>query len=195
MKIEKRLLKQLYMGKKMSVAQIAKKLGYSISGINYWINLYGVKKRSISEAIYLKHNPKGDPFSFRKPFNISEAKLFGLGIGLYWGEGTKANKNTVRIGNSDVNVIKTFISFLDNFFKISKYDLKFQLQIFSDIDVKEAERYWLQNLMVNKSQLYKTVITRSVAKGTYKHKSEYGVMTLYYGNTKLRNILVSLLPK
>ena len=114
---------------------------------------------------------------------------------MYWGEGTKANKNTVRIGNSDVNIFKIFIKFLDKFFGVSKDKLKFQLQLFSDLDANIAEKYWINNLKISRNQLYKTIITKSGSIGTYRHKSEYGVMTLYYGNTKLRNILVGMLPK
>ncbi len=195
MKISKKLLEQLYLKEKLSVSQIAKKLNRSISGINYWIEIYKIKKRTISEAIYSRHNPKGDPFVFVKPKNQKESELFGLGIGLYWGEGTKANKNTVRIGNSDVNIIKVFIKFLKIFFGVSKEKLKFQLHLFDDLNISDAEKYWLENLFINKNQLYKTIVTKSGSLGTYKHKNKYGVITLYYGNTKLRNILVNMLPK
>jgi len=188
-------LNDLYIRKQMSAAQIAIKLKYSISGINYWLKKFNIQKRPISEAIYLKHNPDGDPFTFNTPKNIKDAKLFGLGIGLYWGEGTKANKNTVRIGNSDVNVLKIFIEFLEKFFGINRGWLRFQLHLFSDLDTKIAEKYWMRELKINKNQLYKTIVTKSGLLGTYRHKSEYGVMTLYYGNTKLRNILVETLPK
>jgi hypothetical protein len=118
-----------------------------------------------------------------------------MGIGLYWGEGTKANKNTVRLGNSDINILRTFIDFLNKFFGVSKDKLKFQLQLFSDLDINIAKRYWINGLKISKKQLYKTIITKSGSLGTYRHKSQYGVMTLYYGNTKLRNILVGMLPK
>ena len=76
-------LEDLYINRKMSTAQIAKELKCSISGINYWMSKFGIRKRSISEAIYSKHNPHGDPFIFVEPTNIKEAKLFGLGVGLY----------------------------------------------------------------------------------------------------------------
>ena len=55
--------------------------------INYWLNKYGITKRNISDAIYLKYNPKGDPFRFILPKNKKDERLFGLGLGLYWGGG------------------------------------------------------------------------------------------------------------
>lgn len=126
--------------------------------------------------------------------NEAEAELFGLGLGLYWGEGNKANKNTVRLGNSDPALLNKFIEFLIKFFNIDKKDLKFHLHIFSDINVDKALAYWTKKLKINKKQFYKPLITKSGSIGTYKNKSKFGVVTIYYGNIKLKNKLVDLLP-
>lgn len=187
-------LKRLYIDNCMSVPEIAERLKCSENKINYWFKRYNIKKRSISEAVYIKHNPNGDPFEFRQPKTLEDCKLFGLGLGLYWGEGNKANKNTVRLGNSDPNLLKKFIEFLIKFFNVNKKDLKFHLHIFSDIDIKEAQNYWIENLEIGSKQLYKPMVTRSGSLGTYRKKSKYGVLTVYYGNTKLKNKLMELLP-
>lgn len=193
-KIKLEQLKNKYLAERKSVSEIAQEFGCSENGINYWIHKFGIKKRSISEAIYIKHNPKGDPFKFIFPRNINEAKLFGLGLGLYWGEGTKANKNSVRIGNSDPLLLKRFIEFLVKFFCIKRDDLKFHLHTFSDIDLTEAQEYWMKQLDIKKEQFYKPLVTQSGKIGNCRKKSKYGVLTLYYGNTKLKNILINLLP-
>lgn len=187
-------LKNLYLNKRKSVFEIAKLLKCSESKVNYWIKKYKIPKRSISDAIYIKHNPNGDPFRFNLPKNLEEAKLFGLGIGLYWGEGTKANKASVRLGNTDPKLIKKFIEFLIKFFSIKKNDLKFGLQIFSDIDTGVAMDFWIKMLKIKKYQIGKPVITKSGSIGTYKKKSEYGVMTVMYHNTKMRDLLIDILP-
>src|SRR4051812_2004906 len=108
----KKLLK-LYEAEKRSVSNIAQHLKCSENKVNYWLDKYNIKKREISEAIYLKWNPDGNPFRVKIPSNLEEAKLFGLGVGLYWGEGTKRNKHSIRLGNSDPELIKKFIEFLD----------------------------------------------------------------------------------
>jgi hypothetical protein len=186
-------LEKLYIKGKKSVAEIAKTFQCSENKINYWLRKFGIPKRSISEAIYIKNNPGGDPFTFNPPRNILDAQLFGLGIGLYWGEGNKANKNTVRLGSSDAKLLKIFINFLIKFFRIKKEDLKFHLHIFTDIKVIEAKRYWIKELSIREEQIYKPFVSISGSMGTYRKKSEYGVMTVYYGNTKLRNKLVHLI--
>jgi len=187
-------LRDLYLINKKSVADIARIFKCSERGINYWFKKYNIPKRTISEAIYIKCNPTGDPFKFIYPKDSEEAKLFGIGIGLYWGEGNKANKNAVRLGNSDSNLIRIFINFLIKFFNIDKKDLKFHLHIFSDIDIEEAYDYWIKELKITKKQFYKPTITITGKLGNYRNKSKYGVLTVIYGNTKLRNALVGLLP-
>jgi len=141
----------------------------------------------------LKYNPNGDPFKFVPPKNQSDHQLFGLGLGLYWGEGNKANKNMVKLGNSDPELLKKFILFLSRFFRVDKEDLKFHLHVFTDIDIEEAKSFWIKELKIKKEQIYKPTITQTGKLGTYRKKSRYGVLTLYYCNTKLRNLIVSLI--
>ena len=187
-------LRELYFGNKKSVADIARIFKCSQRGINYWFKKYGIPKRTISEAIYVKCNPDGDPFKFNPPKDFDEAKLFGMGIGLYWGEGNKANKNTVKLGNSDTALLRIFIKYLIKFFKIEKKDLRFHLHVFTDIDIDEAYKHWVRELKIKKTQFYKPTVTITGKLGTYRKKSKYGVLSVYYANTKLRNILVNLLP-
>lgn len=195
MNFNKETLKNLYFNDNLAVSNIAIVFGCSEHKINYWFRKYGIKKRTISESIYLKHNPFGDPFKFKNPKTSSDWKLFGMGLGLYWGEGNKANKNTVRLGNSDPGIIKIFIRFLDKFFGVKKSKLKFHLHLFSDMGINEATDFWIKELRVKKSQFYKPTVTKTGKLGNYKAKSKYGVLTIIYGNTKLRNILVNFLLK
>ena len=129
-------LKKLYIKNKKSSFEIAKILNISETGVNYWLKKFKIQKRTLSEAIYVKHNPAGDPFKIISPKNLDEAKLFGLGVGLYWGEGTKADKGSVRLGNSDPALMRVFIKFLIKFFNIKKSDLKFHLHTFTDINLR-----------------------------------------------------------
>ncbi len=98
------------------------------------------------------------------------------------------------LGNTDPKLIKKFIEFLIKFFSIKKNDLKFGLQIFSDIDTGVAMDFWIKMLKIKKYQIGKPVITKSGSIGTYKKKSEYGVMTVMYHNTKMRDLLIDILP-
>lgn len=192
--IPKIKIKELYITEGKSMQEISLIMKCSVNAVTYWMNKYGIKRRSISDAIYGWHNPTGDPFKFRLPRTARENRLFGLGLGLYWGEGTKANKGAIRLGNSDPKLIKVFINFLITFFSIRKEDLKFGLQIFSDIDPSEALDFWTKALKIDKSQFQKPVVTISGSLGTYRKKSQYGVVTVHYNNKKARDLLISFLP-
>ncbi len=174
--------------------EVADLLGCSLHKVKYWMEGHNINIRSISEAVYLKNNPDGDPFRIQLPINLEEAKLFGLGMGLFWGEGTKANKDSVRLGNTDPKLIRRFMDFLIKFFNIQKSDLKFGLQLFTDISKKEALDFWKKYLKIEDNQFYKVIVTKSRSLGTYRKKSKYGVLTVYYHNKKLRDILVRMLP-
>lgn len=189
MAIPKELLTKLYLTEKLSVSEISRRLKYSERAINYWLGRHEIKKRTISEAIYLKYNPNGDPFKIKTPSNLHEAELMGLGLGLYWGEGNKRNRNSIKLGNTDPNLIKKFIEFLDKICGVDKRRFRFGLQIFSDVNPKIAYGFWLKQLKFPKEQFYKTVVTPARSIGTYHHKNIYGVLTVYFHNIRLRNLI------
>lgn len=189
-KISKDVLLKLYIDNKKSMQEIAELLDYSLHKIAYWMKKHNIVVRSRSDAMYIKRNPDGDPFKVKQPKSIEEAKLFGLGLGLYWGEGTKASLSSVRLGNTDPGLIKKFIEYLVDFFSVNILDLKFALQIFTDINPEAAMDFWIKKLKISKEQFNKPIITKSGSLGTYRKKSEYGVLTVMYHNKKLRNIIV-----
>ncbi len=193
--ITKKILDTLYTKKSLSAAQIAKKLSVGTSTINYYLQKYAIKKRSISDAIYTLKNPKGDPFVFNQPKTSKEWFLYGMGLGLYWGEGTKRSTHSVRLGNTDPDLIKKFIEFLNQTYSIKKEQLHFGLQLFTDICEKEAKKFWIKHLNVSENQFYKTTISISNKKGTYANKVKYGVLTVFMNNKKLRDLIIDSLEK
>lgn len=194
-RMDKELLEKWYVNDKKSVNEIAHASHYSEGKINYWLKKFSIQKRSISEAVYTKHNPNGDPFLPRAIRVNSDAFLLGLGLGLYWGEGTKKNLRTVRLGNTDPYLLKAFLVFLRKMYAIDESKLRFALQIFTDMNQEREEKFWRDFLHVNKKQFYKTINTRSGSIGTYREKSKHGVLTVYFGNKKLRDILVHEIEK
>lgn len=191
--MEEKVLRDLYLTKLSSVSTIAKKFSVSEHKINYWFTKYKISKRSISEAIYLKKNPKGDPFKFKYPKTEADLILFGLGIGLYWGEGNKRNKHSIRLGNVDPNLVLSFIRFLERIYGVDKARLKFGLQIFSDISPLVAKKFWIKKLNILPSQFQKVIVTPTRGVGTYRYKSEYGVLTVYFNNSKLKKVMDGLI--
>jgi len=187
--LTKNKLEILYLDKKLSSNEIANELNISERRINYWIKKYNIPKRSISEAIYLKYNPNGDPFEFNKPKNLNDAFLFGLGVGLYWGEGTKSNKHSVRLGNTDPDLIKKFIEFMEKIYNADRKKFQFGLQVFSDMNPQSALNFWAKELNVNHKKFYKVIVTPARSLGTYKNKTKHGVLTINFNNKKLRDAI------
>ncbi|MFZ2555685.1 MAG: hypothetical protein WAZ27_02855 [Minisyncoccia bacterium] len=193
--LKKDFLLQAYINQKKSAKDIAKLYDCSEHKVNYWLGKYKIPKRSISEAIYIKSNPGGDPFSFRSPSSREKIFLYGLGMGLYWGEGTKKNKHAVRLGNSDPSLVKAFMQFLVHCYGIPEKKFRFWLQVFSDMPPEVTVRFWCRSLGVSRSQFGKVTVTPRRGVGTYREKTKYGVVSVYVANVKLRNLLCLHLEK
>lgn len=127
---------------------------------------------------------------FTSPKNHKEYFLYGLGLGLFWGEGNKVNKNSVRLGNTDPGLLRFFLQFLYELYHIDKKKIRVGLQLFNDINPAVALNYWVATLGLSKEQFQKPVITRQSKMGTYRNKSKYGVVTIYFSNTKLRDSIM-----
>lgn len=187
---QKKELSDLYSIQGLSAKQIADKFSCSENQVHYWLEKHCIKKRSISEATYVRANPNGDPFKFSKPRSIEGVFLFGLGLGLFWGEGNKVNPNAVRLGNTDPALIKYFIKFLTEIYNIDIQKLRFGLQIFTDTSPESAKAFWCKELDILPSQFHKTVLTKQNKIGTYRRKMPNGVLTVYFSNKKLRDMIV-----
>lgn len=188
--ITKNELSGLYLSSRLSSKEIAQTLGCSEGKINYWLSKYEIKKRNISDAVYQRLNPEGDPFTELPVTSSKEAFILGLGLGLFWGEGNKRNRQSVRLGNSDPALIRAFLFFLEDRYSIQRHRLRFGLQVFSDMDHDAVMKYWIKYLGVKPQQFYKTTITKSGRAGTYREKTKFGVLTLYFHNKKLRDLLL-----
>ena len=178
--------------------EIADKTGIPYSTVQYYFReKYNIPRRSWSEATYVKRNPNGDPFNIKKKLSFKETELKGLGLGLYWGEGNKLSKNSIRLGNTDPNLIKKFIEFLVKIYGVDPNKLRFGLQIFSDIEPKKALSFWLTELKefnIKQEQFQKKIIvTPSHKKGTYKNKIQHGVLMVACHNKKLKEIIDKML--
>lgn len=186
-KISKETLEDLYKNKKFSAKQIALKFKCSENKINYWLSKFGISKRTISDATFVRNKTT---FFLNSPKSNKDYFLLGLGIGLYWGEGNKKNDHAVRLGNTDPYLILSFIRFLEFRYRVSRSSLKFGVQIFNDLNPEIVQNFWIKKLEVSAKQFYKPTVTVSKSVGTYTKKSEYGVLTVYLLNKKIRDHLV-----
>jgi len=173
--------------------EISSKIGVKYNKIVYWMRKYGILRRSRSEAIYIKLNPKGDPFKIKNKLNKDESFLKGLGLGLYWGEGNKANKTAVRLGNSDPKLIKLFRYFLIKICGVKKEKFKYNLLLFNDANKKKAVNFWEKELGSPTIRIGSITALKPRGKGNYKNKSMTGVLMIEFNNIKLKKEIDKML--
>ncbi len=183
-------IRELYVEQKLSAKQIARLAGCSDTGICHRLTKMGIEKRSVSEGVYVRNNPNGDPFKFRMPLTAEDWQLFGLGLGLYWGEGSKRAKSNVRIGNTDPRLLKAFMAFMERFFCMGPEKARAHVQMFNDMDVEVTARFLMEELGLSEEQFTKPIMTLSDSMGTHNNKSKYGVASVGYYNTKLRELVL-----
>lgn len=172
---------------------MAKKLSVSSNTVVYWMDQFSIKRRTRKEAMYVKYNRSGDPFRLKMNLDEYENFLFGLSLGLFWGEGMKRNKSSVRLGNTDPFLILYFREFLMKICGVKKEKIKYSLQLFGDSNEKRVARFWCDILQISRSQLGKIGIIKLRGKGTYRFKNQYGVLQISCHNSKLKGIIDNFL--
>ncbi len=184
-------MKDLYLLKKLSVRQVADALGISPARVNYWLSKINIDRRSRAEAIrYLNFTKfhKGG-FKIKQHLNINEEKLRVAGSMLYGGEGTKSG-NSVVLSNSDPDIICLFLKFLRKICGVSDSRLRVLLHYYSDQNENELTQYWARVTNIPRSQFSRSFLHKKSA-GSYKHRSEYGTISLRYSDKKLLSIINS----
>jgi hypothetical protein len=187
--MNKTKLEKLYRSGK-SMFEMSQKYKCSIHKVAYWMNKYGIARRTRSEANYLKYNPNGDPFTIKTKLNDEEQFLKGLGLGIYWGEGTKTSEHSLRVANTDAGIIRTFRKFLLEICNLREDKITYSLICFNDADPNIARNHWSKELGILPHKFGKITIIPKQGKGTYKKKSLFGVCTIQASNIKLRNWLI-----
>lgn len=195
MPISKQTLEDLYQSKLKSLSEISELSGISIHKVIYWMDKYQIDRRKRSEANYLKHNPFGNPFSIKKRLNLNEIKLKYLALGLYWGEGTKTNRQQIRITNSDPKLLLHFRDFLITICQVNPLKIHYYLQTFKDIPIDKANKYWSNNLNISPALIKCSKPIPPQGKGTYRNISKFGVLTIQVSNIYLREYLFTELKK
>lgn len=178
-----------------SMFQIAQIYKCSPHKIVYWMHKFDIKRRTRSEASYIQQNPYGDPFIIKQNLSPEENFLFGLGLGIYWGEGEKVSKHAVRVANTDPFVIKTFILFLLKICQLEKRKLSYSLICFNNSNPTKVGFYWANQLKTDPNKFGKIVQIPPQGKGIYKRKSQFGVCTVTVSNIKLKSWLMKEINK
>jgi transposase-like protein len=158
-----------------SINEIARELSVSKSSVSTWVRDIRLTNKQKKE---LSNNNKAFGNSFcadffrkkREEYQKNGVRLlekhgyeFLCGCMLYWAEGTK-ERSKVNLINSDVYLLKFFLSFLYKFFDITKDDIKIHCTYYEGADIKKIENYWIEHLGLPKSALNKSTKVSSLRK-------------------------------
>lgn len=83
--------------------------------------------------------------------------LFHTGIALYWAEGAKRNE-LFLFTNSDVDMVRTMLRWLEKFTDYSRSDLGYRLYLHHPFVHDDWEQWWQKSLGVNEAQFKKTIV-------------------------------------
>jgi len=113
----------------------------------------------------------------RKEFGrLSRRDLFLLGIGLYLGEGGKAQES-VNFSNSDPQVIRIMVKWFRVICRAKKENFGAVLHSYPDINTNEALHFWSKTTKIPIAQFGKTIIDIRKKK-LKKRKLRYGTLDL-----------------
>lgn len=194
----------------MSYSQIREKIKVSKSTLSIWLEPYPLTVDRIRELrdfnpirIEKSRNTKlkNRQEKLQKIYKIaseeigviSKRDLFIAGLFLYWGEGTKSARDVVAFTNTDPNMIKFFIKWLE-LFNVKRNQLKIKLHLYSDMDQMKEKMFWSKKLGIPTKNFRKTYIKQSTLKSiSYKRTFGHGTCSVIYGNSLIHNkIMMSL---
>jgi len=121
--------------------------------------------------------------------------IFIAGVAIYWGEGDKASRHMIRVGNVDPLMIKLFVKFLREICGIPKQEIRAYLLLYPDLNPDECKNFWIKQSDLSNKNFNKCVVIQ----GRHKTKRiRYGVCNVGVSSTYLKEKMFSwlaLLPK
>ncbi len=124
---------------------------------------------------------------------LSKREMLLAGLFLYWGEGTKAASCTIAMSNTDPNVLKFFMHWL-NIFDIRNNQVRVVLHLYKDMDLEKETKYWSSYLKIPQNRFRKPYIKNSrFCDITYKSGFGHGTCNVLYYDKKLYLYVMSAL--
>ena len=184
--VNKKQLNHLYNDKKLSMMEVARKLGVTHATIYYWLKKYEIQRRSWQDSSYVKQNPNGDPFKIKSRLNNNEKGLLMCALMLYCGEGNRKNRHSTQIANLDHRILRVFIGFLRKICGVNKNKIGLYVQLYSKFNREEASKYWSRTLLIPKARIdiYPHTDIRSKLD---EQRSKFGIARIQVNNYKLKN--------
>lgn len=199
----------------LSYSEIKKRLGVSKSTLSYWLSEFPLSEKKILELRrqgWAKGETSRERYRLtmrkkkevenevvyksqkKKLISLPDEAVFVAGLMLYLAEGAKRKESSIVLANTDVRVIKFFIGWLEKYLDVAKDKIRVQLHLYENMDIAKEESFWLRELGIGRSQVYKSSIRKLKASSfSYKGSFRHGTCSLYaFGVEKRRKLMMSI---
>lgn len=201
-----------------SISDIAKKLSVSKSTVSYWCRDISLTDRQM-RALAAKKEEGGrigrlraaekkrlvrikavaiETEKGRRDINhLTERDFFMLGLGLYWGEGYKSGNEECGFTNSNPDIIRAFISWMNRAYDIPPSNLIARVSVNATHRdrIKTIENYWSKITNIPLSQFTKTSLIKAHTSKIYSNRdNHFGTLRIKVrrGTSLRRRILGSI---
>jgi hypothetical protein len=193
-----------------SYSQIKSELGISKSTLSEWLRAFPLSRDQINQlrgnseiriekyrqTMLHKREIKLKQYfneEYKKIIPLSEREILIAGLFLYWGEGSKAQRYTVSINNTDPSVMKFALYWMINSLKIPLTKIRVNLHLYSDMSIEDAIKYWSHQLKIPESSFLKPYIKKSTRTSIDQKGFGRGTCGLCIHNTVLQeHILMAI---
>ncbi len=186
-----------------SINQIVAEAGLSKASVSEWVrdivlteaqknkisqkgrSIESIEKRRVNRLANEQNKRQIIIDAAKKDFNeISQEQLKLIGIILYLGEGGKTQR-TVRIANSDPEIIKIMMRFFREICNVPENKFSGHIHTFTHANIKKTEEYWSKITRIPVDQFYKTYIKSSSASLQKRDTLPFGTFDIYVNDVKL----------
>jgi hypothetical protein len=182
-----------------SYSQIKQQLGVSKSSLSLWLHSMPLPEKRLRElrdwsavrierfrnTMRLKRETRWSVVCKRALGDIgvlSERDIFIAGLFLYWGEGSKTQRVTTALSNTDPSMIRFFIRWLESL-GVDKKKLRVYVHLYSDMDVEKELAYWSAVLNLPRTSFRNPYIKASKRSDiSYTQNFSHGTCNLIYDN-------------
>jgi predicted transcriptional regulator len=206
MKLEQKIQAQKLRKQGISINDIAKQLNVSKSSVSTWVKDIILTSEQIKELekqnpIYNKqlhgsqvkaNNARKQRLQYQNEGMLKAKEgnlLHQAGCMLYWAEGAKS-KNQCKFVNSDIEMLKLFMSFLRKILNISNDKITFTINCYTTngLTKSDIENFWFNILDLNSSNLRKGQENNKPRSSTNQirhNKLIYGIVSISVNSTQL----------
>lgn len=182
-----------------SIKSIAKKLSVSVGSVSLWCrnvvltseqkdaldrgewesrlrNLRQMNENKKEKAIQRRVRARRD--GEMQIGQTSDRDVMMLGLGLYWGEGSKRTDGLVCLVNMDADVIDFYLYWLQ-LLGIDRTEVRANLHIAPGFQNDREVKWWCQRLRLQPEQFNKTIVkVASTSRGKTKRDEYHGILSI-----------------